>query len=261
VSALALAFVGHAALFSALQHQRAQTLAYADLRAALAKAEAPTGQLASDGEMVAMGTPVALLEIPILGLTEVVLEGTTAEVLRGGVGHRRDSVLPGQPGTSVMLGRQATYGGPFSDLRRLVPGDQITVTTGQGRATYRVFALRRAGDRVPETLRSGLGRLELITGDGLALMPSGALHVDAELITETHDPSSKVMAYAALPAAERTMGQDHAAWFIAFFAATFLAALGLGVWWLWKTWGRWQAWLVGLPVLVALGVACAEPSG
>ncbi|MDR2374781.1 MAG: class E sortase [Bifidobacteriaceae bacterium] len=258
ISALALAFVAHAAVFSHLQHGRAQTLAYQDLRSALAKAEAPTGQLDINEELTPLGTPVALLEIPAIGLSEVVLEGSTASVLRGGAGHRRDSVMPGQVGTAVILGRQATYGSPFADLKSLVPGDQITLTTGQGVATYRVFALRRAGDPMPEELRSGQGRLELMTADGLALAPSGVLHIDAELVTQAHDSSSRVMAYAALPAAERAMGQDHAAWFIAFFIAVFCAALAGGVWWLWRSWGRREAWLIGLPVLLALGVTAAD---
>jgi LPXTG-site transpeptidase (sortase) family protein len=258
MSALLLAFVAHAAVFSGLQHQRAQALAYEALRTALAQATAPTGQLDLNGEMVALGAPVALLEIPKIGLREVILEGTTAEVLRSGAGHRRDSVLPGQPGTAALLGRQATYGGVFSELHRLAPGDTITVTTAQGQATYQVFALRRAGDPLPEELRAGQGRLELMTGDGLALFPSGVLHVDAELVTQAHAASSKVMAYAALPAAERAMGQAPDAWYTAGFAAIFFAAAAVGLWWLWRSWGRWQAWLIGLPVLLALGLACAD---
>jgi LPXTG-site transpeptidase (sortase) family protein len=255
---LLLAFVAHAAIFSGLQHQLSQWRAYDDLRSSLAKAEAPTGQLDLNEEMVAPGTPVALLQIPSLGLSEVVLEGSSGKVLRGGAGHRRDSVLPGQPGTSVVLGRQATYGGPFRELRRLVPGDQITITTGQGVATYRVFGLRRAGDRLPEPLLAGQGRLELMTADGLALFPNGILHVDAELITQTQPSSSKVMAYAALPVAERALGQDSAAWFIALPGLVFCVAAAAGVWWLWKYWGRRQAWLIGLPVLLALGLASAD---
>jgi LPXTG-site transpeptidase (sortase) family protein len=258
VSALLMAFVAHAAVFSGFQHQRAQALAYDALRSSLAKAEAPTGQLDLHEEMVAPGTPVALLSIPAAGVSEVVLEGSDAQVLRGGAGHRRDSAVPGQPGTAVILGRQATYGGPFRELGRLVPGDTITVTTGQGPATYRVFALRRAGDPLPEPLRPGQGRLELMTGDGLALFPDGVLHVDAELISPPRPASTRVMAYAALPVAERAMGQDSNAWFVAFFIAVFCVAAAFGVWWLWRSWGRWQAWLIGLPVLLTLGVTCAD---
>jgi sortase A len=258
LSTLLVGFVAHVAVLSAFQHHRAQTLAYGDLRTALAKAEAPTGQLDLDEDLVAAGTPVAWLQIPAIGLSEVVLEGSTAEVLRSGPGHRRDSVLPGQPGTAVVLGRQVAYGGPFGDLARLQPGDEITVTTGQGASTYRVFGLRRAGDPLPEALRSGQGRLELLTADGLALLPDGVLHVDAELVSEPYASSTRVMTYPALPAAERAMGQDPAAWTIAFFVLLLLAGAGVGTWWLWTSWGRWHAWAVGVPVLLALGVTGAD---
>lgn len=257
-SLLLLGFVVHVAAFSTFAHHRAQTLAYDDLRTSLAKAKAPVGQLDVNGELVAQGTPIALLQIPAIGLDEVVLEGSSSSVLRSGVGHRRDSVTPGQEGLAVLLGRQTTYGGPFGGLNRLAPGDQITLTTGQGTATYTVFGLRRAGDPMPEQLRSGAGRLELMTADGLALFPDGVLHVDAELTSRTYDTPSKVMQYEALPVGERAMGQDAAAWFLAFFAFVFFVAAGAGLWWLWTSWGRWHAWLVGLPVLIALGTATAD---
>jgi sortase A len=257
-SLLLLAFAAHAAAFSAFQHYREQTIAYGELRTSLAKAETPVGQLASEDEMVAPGTPVTLVEVPAIGLNEVVREGSSGEVLRSGPGHRRDSVMPGQQGTSVILGRQTTYGGPFSQLYRLAPGDEITVTTGQGTSTYRVFGLRRAGDPMPPDLARGAGRLELQTADGVALFPSGVLHVDADLVSAPMQTPSRVLQYAALPADERAMGQDSGAWFIAFFAFVFFVAAGIGMWWLWTRWGRWHAWLVGIPALAALGLATAD---
>jgi len=258
VSVLLLAFVGHATAFSAFQHHRGQVLSYGDVRTSLAKAETPVGQLVDEETMVAPGTPVALLQIPKLGVSEVVSEGTDARTMRSGPGHRRDTVMPGQAGTATILGRQLTYGGPFRDLSHLAPGDEITVTTGQGVSTYRVFGLRRAGDPLPEPLQAGQGRLELQTGDGLALFPSGVLHVDAELESTVFDTPTRVMAYAALPAPERAMGDDSGSWFIAFFALVFFAAAAVGLWWLWTTWGKWHAWVIGVPVLVALGAAASD---
>ncbi len=258
VSLLLLGFVAHVAVFSTFQHHRAQTLGYQVLRDSLALAETPVGQLDLNEDLVTPGTPVALLQIPAIGLSEVVQEGSTAHVLRSGPGHRRDSVMPGQAGTSVILGRQTAYGGPFGSLDRLVPGAEITITTGQGTSTYTVFGLRRAGDPMPEPLRAGTGRLELMTADGLALLPSGVLHVDAELTSAVATTPTRVMSYPALPAGERALGQDSGSWFIAFFALVFFVAAGIGMWWLWTSWGRWHAWLVGVPVLLALGVACAD---
>lgn len=264
-SVLLLSFVAHAAAFSAFQHYRAQTIAYDELRVALAKGTAPVNQIrveqgkaTEDGTMNPVGTPVALLEAPSIGLSEVVLEGTSSDTLRSGIGHRRDSVMPGQPGKSVVLGRQTTYGGPFSQVYRLAPGDQIRVTTGQGESTYRVLGLRRAGDPAPAAPRGAQGRLELQTADGLALFPSGVLYVDAELTSPAKAPGARFMGYPALPDDERAMGADGSAWFMAFFFFVFLAAAAAGVVWLWRSWGRWQAWLIGLPVVLALGVATAD---
>lgn len=258
LSLLLLGFVAHVTIFGGFQHQRAQTISYSELRTSLAKAETPVGQLNLDEQMVPLGTPVALLQIPAIGMSEVVSEGTTAEVLRAGAGHRRDTVMPGQSGTSIIMGRQATYGGPFGSLNRLKPGDEITVTTGQGATTYTVFGLRRAGDPEPEALGTGQGRLELITADGLALFPSGVLYVDAHQTSTVQKTPTKVMAYQALPTAEQAMGQDPGAWFIAFFVLVFFAAAGITLWWLWKSWGRWHTWLIGVPIMVALAVAVAD---
>lgn len=258
VSLLLLAFVVQATVLSAAQHYRSQTIAYDQLRTSLAKAETPVGQLVGEEELTGIGTPVALLEAPAIGLSEVVLEGTGSDVLRGGIGHRRDSVMPGQAGTSVILGRQLAYGGPFSQLNRLTPGDEIVITTGQAVNTYRVLGLRRAGDPLPQPLLRGQGRLELQTADGLALFPSGVLYVDAELVTAVQQTPSRVMSYPALPPEERAMGQNQQTWFAAFFAFVFLAAAGTGMWWLWTRWGRWHAWLIGVPVLAALGVTTAD---
>lgn len=258
VSLLLLAFVAHAAVLSTFQHHRAQQIGYEELRSSLAKAETPVGQLDLNGDLVVPGTPVALLEIPAIGVSEVVREGSAGQMLRAGPGHRRDSVMPGQSGTSVILGRQTTYGGPFGALSRLKPGDDITVTTGQGTHTYRVFGLRHAGDPTPEPLAGKQGRLELMTADGLALLPTGVLHVDAALTSPVQSNPTKVLAAAALPAPERAMGQDPASWFIAFFVFVFFLAAGITLWWLWRTWGRWHTWVIGVPVMLVLGVSGAD---
>jgi sortase A len=257
-SLLLLGFVGQVVIGSGLQHQRAALVGYGALRVSLAKGETPVGQLDVNSELVAAGTPVALLQIPKLGVTEVVGEGTAASVLRSGPGHRRDTVMPGQVGTSVILGRQIGYGGPFQNLSKLVPGDELTVTTGQGVNTYRIFSLRRSGDPLPAAIATGEGRLELDTADGLPLFPIGVLHVDAVLISAAQPASARVMTYPALPAAERVMGADSTAWPAA-LAALFAFGVGIAaVRWLWRRWGWRQAWLVGVPVLLALGVACSD---
>ena len=263
-SLVLLSFVAHAAVFSTLQHHRAQTIAYDGLRTAMAKGTAPVnqiqvapGQTIETGSMNPVGTPVGLLEAPAIGLSEVILEGTSGDTLRSGIGHRRDSVMPGQPGTSVVLGRQTTYGGPFSQLYRLQPGDDVRVTTGQGLHSYRVLGLRRDGEAPPPT-EGATARLELQTADGLALFPSGVLTVDAELVSAPAEPGVLAMLYPALPDDERAMASNSSAWFSTFFLATLLAAAAAGSVWLWHTWGRRQAWVIAVPLIIALGVATAD---
>lgn len=254
VSVLLLGFFAQAVVFSGLQHQRDLVAGYDELRSSLAKGETPVGQLDVNGDLVTAGTPVALLQIPRLGLSEVIREGTTAAVLRSGPGHRRDTVMPGQAGTSVIMGRQTSFGGPFANLARLQPGDTLTVTTGQGVAGYTVYGLRRAGDPLPSDGTVGEGRLELVTADGPPLFPTGVLYVDAAQSTTVQPASGRVLTYPALPTDERALGSDASGWPLAIAATiTVLALIGVTAW-LWRRWGWRWAWLIGAPMLLAGGV-------
>lgn len=112
------------------------------------------------------GGPVALLSIPRLGLTRLVVEGSSPSDLKAGPGHLSVSPMPGEFGNAVLLGRRTTYGGPFRDLDRLGAKDQVYMTTGQGTFTYIVRDVARVatGDVTPlqGTLDS---RLTLVTSD------------------------------------------------------------------------------------------------
>ena len=134
---------------------------------------------------------MAVIEIPTLNIREVVEQGTTSQVLMDGPGHRRDSVFPGQAGTSVIMGRRSAYGGPFGKLASLRPGDRVTVTTGQGVQKFGVLDVRRAGDPLPVAPAAGESRLVLITATGAAYVPGGVLRVDAKLLS-TVQPSGIV---------------------------------------------------------------------
>ena len=102
---------------SNLQQRAAQQRMFDALRTDLASGTAPIGPYDAEDRVLPLGTPVAFLEIPELGLRQVVGSGTTAGVLFGGPGHRRDTPLPGQQGTSLVMGRRAAFGGPFCGNR------------------------------------------------------------------------------------------------------------------------------------------------
>lgn len=246
LAALLLGFVGYVAGLSHVVHARAQTLHYAELREQLANGTAPTG-----ADLVPVGAPVALLELA--GRREVVVEGTTSEVLRDGPGHRRDTVLPGQSGTAVLFGRRAAFGGPFAEVAELRRGSEIAVTTAQGRFTYRVTGQRRGGEPAPAPLSAGSGRLTLVTATGMPYLPERVVRVDAELVgTAAPTPARQV---TALAAGEPAMSGDRSRIAVLLGASLALLLAACGLSWLWVRWGPRQAWVVAVPVLAALAVA------
>ena len=131
---LAVLLVGltlNVVLLSGLQYASAQRNGFNTLRNELALGTAPLGQTDTKGRLLPFGTPVALITIPALKLTNtVVFEGTTSSVLMSGPGHQRNSVLPGQAGVSVLQGRAAAYGGPFARLKDLQPGERSSPPPG-----------------------------------------------------------------------------------------------------------------------------------
>jgi len=256
-AALLLGFVADVVFVSQVQEVRTQQVLLSDYRSDLANGVAPVGQTDSNGNLLAPGTPVAILAVPTLGVSEVVVEGTTAGQTMDGPGHRRDTPLPGQPGISLIFGRQAAFGGPFGGLQSLRPGDPITVTTGQGEQTYAVMDVRRAGDPMPGALAQGESRLTLVTADGTPYVPYGVLRVDAKLISPVQPMPARLLSADSLAPAEQAMAGDPGAWIgvVLWGQALLLAALALT--WCRVRWGAWQAWVIGVPVLGFLGLAVA----
>ncbi len=167
-------------VLSRLDEAHSQRGLYAQLRTELAQGITPISA------PIAGGTPVALINAPGAGIhNSVVIEGTSSQDLQNGPGHLRSTVLPGQPGTSTVLGRALSYGAPFGGLDSLRTGDEITVTTGQGEFKFRVTDQRRTGDVIP-ALPVGSSRLELATASGSgsfgALSTGDVLYVDADLV-------------------------------------------------------------------------------
>lgn len=258
LGALCLGFLATLILVSPVIHARDQEVVYSDFRYDLANALAPVGQTDLSGVLLQPGDPVGVIIIPSLGVQEVILEGTTSTVTQSGPGHKRDTVLPGQAGTSVVYGRQATYGGPFGDLGRLEPGATITVITGQGEHQYSVTGVRRAGDPVPPVLEPGQGRLTLVTADGPRYLPTDLLRVDAILLTDAQPSPARVLGPASLDPAEGAMQGDPAALVPTLLWAQLLLVASIATVWLLIRWGRWQTWLVALPVLLFIGISLAN---
>lgn len=231
-----------------ISQARAQTVMHDRFRTDLAAATAPVGGA------IAWGTPVATVKIVALDLDQVVVEGTTSSQTVLGPGHRRDTVLPGQAGTSVVYGRASTYGAPFARLGSLQAGDTVSTITGQGRATYVVERVRRAGDPLPQPLAAGAGRLTLVGAEGTgrlsAFAPGEVIYVDAALTSRAFEPGAARA--AAVSEAEQPMGRDRSvlplltlvlAGLAVAIAAAVVARVRLGA---------VRAWVLVLPPVLAL---------
>jgi hypothetical protein len=257
VAALALGAMLELFVVSRLQHSAAQEQARDDLRARLAAGTAPIGPYDADGYLLGLGEPLAYLEIAELGLSKVVLEGTTPDVLFDGPGHRRDTPLPGQEGVSVLFGRRTFFGGPFGHIDELEQGDAIVVTTGQGEFVFEVLGVRREGDPVPPPLAEGGARLTLATAAGGVFAPNGVVRVDADLVGTAVGGEARALTNAALSDAEQAMGSDtRTLWALALWLQL-LTLLAIAAVWAWVRWSRPHAWVVFVPILVVVALEVA----
>lgn len=157
---LVLGLLAYAKFYTPMSEDRAQALLEKEFVPALLNGVAPVGY------PIKQGTSVALLEMKDINVRRVVVEGTYAEDLAKGPGHLAGSALPGQPGTSAILGRSSRYGSAFARLDELKPGQEVTVTTAQGVHTYEVIdsTVRSANDSAAFTGERNM--LLLITGVG-----------------------------------------------------------------------------------------------
>ena len=113
-----------------------------EIRHALAEASAldklPTGppHTAARTADPPEGEPIGDIRIPVIGINQIVVEGTNTPDLRKGPGHYIGTPLPGQDGNAAVAGHRTTYGHPFYNLDGVKVGDPIVLTTLQGIFVY-----------------------------------------------------------------------------------------------------------------------------
>ena len=88
--------------------------------------------------VVEEGDPIARIEMPTIGVDNIVVAGVEKSDLKKGPGHYPETPMPGQLGNAAIAGHRTTYGQPFFDIDKLEVGDEIVVTTLDGRFIYRV---------------------------------------------------------------------------------------------------------------------------
>jgi sortase A len=247
LAALGIWAVLYALVFGAVQEARSQTVLYAQFRQQLANGTAPVGGVIKPGK------PVAVLEIPRLGVRDVVVEGTSSGNLLLGPGHRADSPLPGEVGVSVMYGRGATFGAPFGRLSKLRAGDPITVTDAAGTFHYVVDDVRRAGSPLPASLTGTASRLTMASGTASGwrsvLAPSAPVYVDATMQgSALVEPGGRV---GTVPASDKLMGVEGSAIASLVRWLQLLGLVAIATALMYTRWGRWHTWIVAVPTVGA----------
>ena len=85
------------------------------------------------------GDVLGRIDIPRLGLSVAILEGTTSRILRLGAGHIESTPMPWQPGNSGVAGHRDTFFRGLKDIRK---DDEIQLQTATGLLHYKVDWMR-----------------------------------------------------------------------------------------------------------------------
>ncbi|MFB2583531.1 sortase [Herbiconiux liukaitaii] len=258
VAAVFFAFAFNLMVLSHLQHVVAQQQLMDTYREQLSAGTAPVSEGAFDDTLLVGGAPVGIIEIPSIGVSQVIVEGTSGGELKSGPGHRRDTVLPGQAGVSVIMGRAAAYGGPFGRIQELAPGETFSVLTGQGLQQYEVIGVRYAGDPSPPSPIAGESRLILETARGPAFIPSGVARVDAQLVSEVQPAGARQSTYNLLPPQATELATDTTTVWALVFALQFFVIAEIAAVWSYRRIGAQKTWVVFVPVMVLSGLVVAD---
>ena len=209
------------------------------------------------GVVPAQGSPVALLHVQSLHLTEAVVAGTSAADLEKGPGLMPGSVLPGEQGNAVIAGRRMTFGGPFRSIGTLRRGDEISVTDGLGSFRYLVTS-KRTVDSGQRDVVGGTrdSQLTLITSNS-SLLVTGRQVVEAKLVGRP--VSSPLKVSAVIPPDQRGLsGEPGAGWKILLWVVLFLLSVAFTA----VALVRWRrplpTYLLAAPVLIACGLFAVE---
>jgi sortase A len=231
-------------VFTPMSEGRAQTLLEKEFVPALLNGIAPVGY------PIKSGTSVALLEVKDIDLRRVVIEGTKAEELAKGPGHLVGSAIPGQPGTSAILGRSSTFGSAFDRIDELKIGQEIVITTAQGVHTYEVVdsTVRLANDSAAFIGERNM--LLLITGVG-GSSPDKRLVVRALLTSPVFPAGTPAVEVQTSTAELGLEGSSHspiqlAIWlFLLMFLLASLAPISQRI-------GTRVTWLMAVPLVLVV---------
>ncbi len=121
-------------------------------------AEGGTGRATGARTRAARGVAWGRLEIPDVGLSVAVEDGTDRPTLRRSVGHLPDTAYPGEIGNVVLAGHRD---GLFRPLKDVKPGQRLRITTTDGAFDYAIVSTEVVAPSRVDRIAPGL--LEEVT--------------------------------------------------------------------------------------------------
>jgi sortase A len=167
----------------------------------------PTAPVVQPIAPVSEGDPIARIEIPGIGVNDIVVAGVGVRDLQKGPGHFPDTPLPGQLGNAAIAGHRTTYGQPFRNVDKLRAGDEIVVTTLAGRFVYRVTGTQIVSPsdyQVVATTRPDVAEITLVSchpvwSAAQRIIVSGVLDIEAS------SPPAAASSYLVDPSAPQQL--------------------------------------------------------
>ena len=253
---LCLGFVAYELLGTNLAESRHQHDLRAQLRSVLPGVDqAPGGPPTPAPAPTPTGKAVAIIEIPSIGVNKAVVEGVELTDLKLGPGHYPGTPLPGQPGNAAIAGHRTTYGAPFFNIDQVKPGDEVFVTTKQGRFEYKAVETRIVKPSEVTVVAPTKDNRLTLTSCNPRFSAAQRIVLVSQLIgpaapapPPTANPQPRVT--EVIGATSDPRGRTPT---IVWGLATLV--LGAAIWALGRRWRRWAAYLLGAaPFVVVLFV-------
>jgi len=196
------------------------------------------------------GDAVAIIDIPKINVNKAVVEGVGVEDLKKGPGHYPSTPMPGQKGNAAIAGHRTTYGHPFYDLDALKPGDDIFVSTRQGKFQYKVDHSMNVDPHDVAVLDQTPDNRLTLTTCTPRFSAAQRLIVVSNLVGPAFDappPSPtktvKVLAKAGLSGTQVPKAP-------AIQWGLLAAVVFFGTWYFARRWRRWPAYVIGTPLFL-----------
>ena len=200
---------------------------------------------------IPIGDAVAIIKIPKINVDKAVVQGVGVEDLKKGPGHYPQTPMPGQKGNAAIAGHRTTYGHPFYDLDALKPGDDIFVSTREGKFDYKVDHSMNVDPHDVAVLDNTSENLLTLTTCTPRFSAAQRLIVVSKLIGPAIEaPPPAPAKTPALANEQGGLSGKQTAKAPAIQWGVLAALAFFGTWYLSRRWARWPAYLIGTPVFL-----------